>query len=103
MDTTSLISQIDEEILRLEKIKTALSGFLPTLKYKLPLKSVAAKAPAKRAISAEARANMIAGQKKRHLKAKRAAKAAAKTAAAPKLQDIHFTKKTDRPSPILAK
>jgi hypothetical protein len=74
MDTSQIISEIDAEIARLEQAKTLLTGTTakPTRGRK-PASAV--KAPTKkRTISAAGRARIVAAQKARWAKIKKAAK-----------------------------
>jgi hypothetical protein len=80
MDTTEIIAQIDAEIVRLEQVKSILSGSTTsTIKAKRGPKPKTAPTPittAKRVLSPEARARIVAAQKARWAKVRKAAKAA---------------------------
>ena len=97
MNTTEIIIEIDAQISRLREAKALLAGTEITIKRNpgrpsranlsdnatsfIPAKS-AAKPVAKRTVSAEARAKMVAAQKARWAKTKQAAKKAARNVAA---------------------
>jgi hypothetical protein len=81
MDTTEIIAQIDSEIARLEQAKSLLSGTAATTtaKAKRGPKPKAVPTPitsTKRTLSPEARARIVAAQKARWAKVRKAAKAA---------------------------
>jgi hypothetical protein len=76
MDLGAFINQIDQEISALQLARAALNGFRTSGRVGRPKATRRSfpKSPTKRAMSAEARANMAAGQRARHAKAKMAAK-----------------------------
>jgi hypothetical protein len=80
MDTTEIIAQIDAEIARLEQVKSILSGTTKTaIKAKRGPTPKTAPTPitaTKRVLSPEARARIVAAQKARWAKVRKAAKAA---------------------------
>ena len=69
MNTTQIIAGIDEEIARLKQVKALLSG--DSTKVTSKTSSAAKK---RRPLSPEARARIVAAQKKRWAAAKKAAK-----------------------------
>jgi hypothetical protein len=81
MDTNEIIAQIDSEIARLEHVKSILSSTTATTatKAKRGPKPKTALTPItikKRTLSPEARARIVAAQKARWAKVRKAAKAA---------------------------
>ena len=71
MNTESILNKLDKEIARLQEVRNILSGLLTSTKTR---KAKGSPAPAKRALSTEARARIAAAQKKRWAAQKKAAK-----------------------------
>ena len=87
MDITNIIEQIDAQISKLQTAKALLTGAVAKNGPGRPKKSVSVSIPAepksaKRVLSAEAKENIAAAQKKRWAKVRRASKKAANAAAA---------------------
>jgi hypothetical protein len=75
MDTTQILTQLDEEIARLQQVKAMLSGEPTKRKPGRPSSQPAKKGQSakKRTMSAEGRARIAAAQRARWAKAKKAA------------------------------
>jgi hypothetical protein len=80
MDTTEIIAQIDSEIARLEEAKSILSGTTATTtgakRGPKPKNAPTPITTKRRTLSPEARARIVAAQKARWAKVRKAAKAA---------------------------
>jgi hypothetical protein len=82
MDTNSIIEKIDQEIARLQQARAALNGVDAPRKVGRPkatekTSTATAVNSVKRVMSAEGKARVVAAQKKRWAKVRRAAKKAA--------------------------
>jgi hypothetical protein len=81
MDTTEIIAQLDSEIARLEQVKSLLSGTAATTttgakRGRKPKNAPTPITTKRRTLSPEARARIVAAQKARWAKVRKAAKAA---------------------------
>jgi hypothetical protein len=71
MDTQTLVAAIDEEIDRLQKVRSLLTGHAAPLKRGRPPGRKLANIPRRRNMSAEGRANIIAAQRARWAKTRK--------------------------------